>query len=196
MSKVLTFDLSEKGIKKVQKELEKIQERLKNDINIEFIRLSLEWIKNRAYKYLLASGHDLDLVNAINGSWKLNLNKISGTLINDYDKSAYVEFGVGEVGQEQPYSNQFATELHWEYNLPTYSKNYITGEWSFVIDNYDIVDIREKNITKKEEVDLGKTLITTRGNQGAMFMYNAIMDYANNMSIPAQLYRMSLEKFL
>jgi len=196
MSKVLTFDLSEKGIKKVQKELEKIQECLKNDINIEFIRLSLEWIKNRAYKYLLESGHDLDLVNAINGSWKLNLNKISGTLINDYDKSAYVEFGVGEVGQEQPYSNQFATELHWEYNLPTYSKNYMTGEWSFVIDNYDIVDIREKNITKKDEVDLGKTLITTRGNQGAMFMYNAIMDYANNMSIPAQLYRNALEKFL
>lgn len=196
MSKVLTFDLSEKGIKKVQDELKKIQEQLKNNINIEFIRLSLEWIKNRAYKYLLASGHDLDLVNAINGSWKVNLNKISGTLINDYDKSAYVEFGVGEVGQEQPYSNQFATELHWEYNLPTYSKNYMTGEWSFVIDNYDIVDIREKNITKKDKVDLGKTLITTRGNQGAMFMYNAIMDYANNMSIPAQLYRNALEKFL
>lgn len=196
MGKILKFDLSEKGIKKINREIDEIVKNLNNNVNIEFIRLSLEWIKDRASKYLLESGHDLDLINAINASWSESFTKTSGKLINDYEKAAYIEFGVGAVGEENSYPKQFATELHWEYNLPTNSKNYMTGEWTFVVDNYDIIDIRKENITKQEIAGLGKTAITTMGNQGAMFMYNAIMDYANNISIPGELYKKAVTKFL
>lgn len=196
MSRVINFDLSDKGIQNAQKEINDLIAKIQNQVNTEFISLSLDWIKNRAIQYLNSSGLDGNLVQEFQNRFVKQVFVRNGHLILDHEKGAYVEFGVGIEGGKNPYPNTFAKNLSWEYDVDSNFKSSSDRSWRFVLKAGEPLDIRQDKVTALHEKASGDIVYGTIGSQGVLFMYNAIMDYATNISIPGGLYETALNRII
>lgn len=196
MSKIIGFDLSDAGIQNAQKQINNIIKQIQKQVNTEFISLSLDWIKNRAIQYLNSSGLDAGIIQELQTRFVKQVFVRTGHLILDHEKGAYVEFGVGIEGSKSPYPNTFAKDLYWEYDVDSNFKSSKDRSWRFVLKSDQPLDIKQDKITAIAKKDNGDTVYKTTGSQGILFMYNAIMDYANNISIPGSLYETALNKII
>ena len=193
MDKTIEFNLSIKSIENAQKELRNFLDALKARVNKEFVQLSLEWIKKRAISYLIDSGLNSKIINEIRNSFITTIKNNSGTLELRHDKGAYIEFGVGIVGQGTNYPNKFS-DINWEYNVPSRYKRE-DNHWSFKLKSNEPLDMLESSVTGKKD-RIGRIHYSTTGQKGIMFMYNAIMDFANNGGIIESLYDQAMRNCL
>lgn len=192
MNKIVTFDLSEKGIVNAKKEIKNIIKTINKEVNTEFVSMCLDWIQNRAMYYLNASGGTgQTIINEIQQSFEKIVKVQTGKLVLNHEKGAYVEFGVGAKGDQEKHPK--ATELGWEYDVDSNAKYPLSRRWTFVLDNGEALNIKYEDIT---QLTSNKRVYETQGSSGVLFMYNAIMDFANNLEIPAQLYRSAWAKYI
>lgn len=194
MKKTISFDLSEESIKNAQKELNNILKKMQKQVNMEFISMSLDWIKNRAIEYLYISGLNANMVGQLANSFIKKIGVKSGSLILNDEKGTYIEFGVGIKGNEKGYPNDFA-KINWEYNVPSEAKAE-DGHWNFNLKSNEPLDMLRSSVEEKQNAKTGKIYYKTYGQQGVYFMYNAIMDYSNNISIVGQIYENAMKRIL
>ena len=197
MNKIVTFDLSEKGIVNAKKEIKNIIKAINKEVNTEFVSMCLDWIQNRAIQYLETSGLDSDMINALRENFVKKVFVNAGHLVVSHPQGAYIEFGVGQVGLQEPYPKaEFNQEINWEYDMDSDAKYPLSRRWTFVIKSNEPLDMLPQNAKLYKEKDNGNKVYISQGSQGVLFMYNAIMDFANNLEIPAQLYRSAWAKYL
>lgn len=196
MSKTINFDLSDKGIQNAQKQINNMIAKIQSQVNTEFISLSLDWIKNRAIQYLNSSGLDAGIIQELQTRFVKKVFVRTGHLILDHEKGAYIEFGVGIEGGKTPYPNTFSKDLYWEYDVDSKFKSSDDRSWKFVLKSNEPLDIKQDKISMVAIKNNGDIVYKTTGSQGILFMYNAIMDYANNISIPGSLYETALNKII
>lgn len=191
MKKTISFELSEKSITNAQKELNNILKKMQTQVNREFISMSLDWIKNKAIEYLYASGFGNSIIQQIRGSFSTTIKNNEGSLVVAHEKGAYVEFGVGKIAKQSPHPE--ASSLGWEYDVDSGYKSLTSRSWVFALDNDEVLNIRYEDTTQLSRT---KSVYMTQGSKGAFFMYNAIMDYANNISIVGKIYENAIQKVL
>ena len=99
------------------------------------------------------------------------------TLINEYQKAVYVEFGTGIVGEENPH--KMASSAGYEYNVDSPYKDE-QGRWTFYADLEEL-DLPIKgddraDITYFNEPNRNSTrmLIRTSGAPATMFVFTAV----------------------
>jgi len=187
----ITFDFSEKSVNAAIKQIKKLKTGLTTSVSDMFLQLSVEWIKKRAIFYLQVSKNDLSLMQEIANSFTVTaLSRYLYKLENTHEKGAFIEFGVGVVGQES--AHEEASAVSWQYNIPTEKKS-ADGSWTFYADIGTGIDVQDKN---REERIIGgenrpRLKIITRGNEPARFMYQAVIDYMHNGEYRA-IYKMAL----
>lgn len=189
----LSFDLSAKSVNAVIKKLKKDIELLQGSVNQEFIRLSLLWIRTKAIENLTASEIDNIIVDKILQGFEIEVHANYGKLINSESKAVYIEFGVGIEGAG---SHPAANTAGYEYNVPS-NKKHADGSWTFKRRIASGIDIKPENFEEAERA-YGNTvlIITTYGQKGELYLYNAVMDYANNPVIPQMLYKQAFNKYI
>ena len=166
------------GINQVINNLRKVRNAINNDINSLFITKSLEWIRDRAIEILntrLSNPANTFQTNVTDlSTWIIKqISKNSYILENTYENSASIEFGIGLVGQENPHN--WAEEAHYEYNLPSDSKD---ENGCFVFKD----KATGRTIGLKKELQNGKYVLVRyfSGYEGKSFLYNAFMEYQQN----------------
>lgn len=154
--------------------LKKQVKSLKEQFIPEYLQLSAEWIEQRANEILDASDIGANVKEYIKNGWLID--RISDThivLYNISKKSAYVEFGVGIVGQGEKHPN--ANNTGWEYNVKTQSKD-AQGGWLFGITEASELDIPRSAIIEQEYID-DELAIYTKGTKGVWYLFNAVEDF-------------------
>ena len=168
--------LTPESIKNAIKVLNKQKEILQKNIIPEFLELSVQWIRDKANENLQKSDIGKKVKSWIQHSWYIKSEQNRVILYNTSWKSAFVEFGVGIVGQATAHPNASSTD--WIYNIETEHKD-ASGGWIFPIDEEDKLDLPENAIVESTELDDG-LLIYTRGTKGVWYLFNAVEDYKLN----------------
>lgn len=170
----IKIDLNPKSIKNAIKILQKQKEILQEQIIPEYMEQAADWIKNRANDILRSSDIGVEVVQNIMSSW--HISRISNTKVLLYNmswKSAYVEFGVGIVGQEEKHPN--ADKTNYQYNVDSPYK-YSNGGWAFSVSDESKLDIPQEAIIEQSFGYNGLT-IYTRGTKGVWYLFNAVEDF-------------------
>lgn len=208
----LNVELSPKSIQEAIEKLKKARyQSTKGTLAKEYLEFACEWVINRANWYL--DNADLgDLVKLqIRNGWEYEVSLDGAKITNRTDKAVFVEFGVGIVGQGNPHPNAG----DYIYNKPhTYidkrtgklvSTKDENGMWYFWTNSNELdipktslEDIRGYDDFRGEQ---GKRIIVgTRGAEGVMYAYNAIVDAQNELKNPngvfAQEYKKLLERYV
>ena len=157
--KEINVELNKVSLERAIKELKYIRSTI-NIINQQFIDESLDWIIDRAIHYLNIRVHNFpNTANIQDGKyWHKNpilkeKNRIVYELRNDNEFSAYVEFGTGIVGMQNPH--QMAGEVDYKYDI----NNHGDKGWTFYNEN---VPLYLKGFT---------------GYEGKSFLYDSMWDY-------------------
>lgn len=174
----IDIELNSKSIKNAIKIIKNQKKIIAEQMIPEYLRRSAEWIKNRANEILNQSDIGVEIAQNISSSWYIeNISNNRIKLFNVSWKSAYVEFGVGIVGANQPHPN--ASNTNYEYNVETQYKN-LDGSWVFSVADHSELDIpRDAIIDQFYGVDSkGSTLtILTKGTKGVWYLFNAVEDF-------------------
>lgn len=171
----IDVELNPKSIKEAVKTLIKQRKILAEQAIPEFMLRAAEWIKLRANEILNGSDIGVQVVQNITSSWHIDaLSKSHIVLYNMSWKSAYVEFGVGIVGQSAPHPN--ASQTNYEYNVDSPYK-YSNGGWAFSVADQSELDIPKDAIIEQNYSSVYGLTIYTRGTQGVWYLFNALEDF-------------------
>lgn len=210
MSKKIVIELNNKSIENAIKQLKDYKSKVVKATN-EFLEFVSEWVIKKANIYIDASDIG-DLVKLeLRNSWDYTIKNGVATVSNNGSmvKNRYVvgedgnskiekqeipvailvEFGVGVVGQSNPHPN--ASVEGYKYNLPTIHKN-SDGMWYFWTNSNEldiplsaVEDIRGFDDFRGVGNEQGKRIVVgTRGTQGVMYAYNAIVDAQMDLQNP------------
>jgi hypothetical protein len=170
----ITVELNQKSIKNAIALLKAQQRVLSDQLMPEFMLRSAECIKNRANKILYSSDIGIDVVQDIASKWEINVvSKDHLILHNSSWKSAYVEFGVGIIGQSDKHPN--ADNTDYEYNVESSAK-FGQGYWQFNVSNQHELDIPQDAIIFQNYAN-DKLSVITQGTKGIWYLYNAVEDF-------------------
>ena len=170
----INIELNQKSIKEAIKILQKQKKVITEQAIPEYIQKSAEWIKNRANEILNGSDIGVEVVQNITSSWHIDIiSKSHIILYNMSWKSAYVEFGVGIVGQTDKHPN--ADKTGYEYNVES-GKKFGQGFWQFTVDDQSLLDIPKDAIIYQNYESNGLSIIT-QGTQGVWYLFNAVEDF-------------------
>lgn len=149
-----------KGINKIINNLKNIKNSA-NEIDTLFIKLSLEWIRDKANTLLDNNlSYEPNTFGTSIREWDIIINSNYGKLENRYENSASVEFGIGIVGKNNPTIH--AQDSSWQYGVGYNLRiNDDSLGWTF----------RDQN---------GKLWINFTGYEGKSFLYDALMEYKDN----------------
>ncbi len=173
--------VDKKSLNKVLEKIEEIKSLVQNQMLGDLLNDCCAAIVRRSNEklQLLDIGDNVKSEIAIN--WhteKISTNKIA--LINSSDKSVYVEFGVGIVGQENPH--EIADIAGYKYNMPSEYKHagnyHDENTWRFKKKSKNDIDLQDGYYEEWMTKD-GSLKIITRGSPSTMFVYNSVMDFAN-----------------
>jgi hypothetical protein len=196
--KKLVVELNTKSIEQTINYLKHLRKNIKKMMD-EFLEFACLWVIDRANNYVaMADLGDLVKLDIRNG-WEYNIVNGVATIRNTTSKAVFVEFGVGIVGQGQPHPN--ASVEGYEYNIQkTYTdKNGIVrstkdenGMWYFWTNHNEldlplsaVEDIRGHDDFRGVKNEKGKRIVVgTRGAQGVMYAYNAIVDAKMDLQNP------------
>ena len=170
----IKVELNQKSIKEAIKQLE-AQKKVLTDVAIpEYLNKSAEWIRERANTILSLADIGDDVKSKISSRW--DIKKISSNhivLFNSYYKAAYVEFGVGIIGQTSKHPN--ADVAGYEYNVESEHK-FGQGYWRFEVSDVSRIDIPEKAIIYQSQEEDGLSIVT-QGTEGVWYLFNAVEDF-------------------
>ena len=177
--KKITIGLNKKDIEIAKKYILRLKKQIPKMQN-EFLENVAQWLINRANMYLNHSDIGENVKNDIINGWEYNFTANGIKIINKSQKSVFVEFGVGVVGQSQ--SHPQASEEGYEYNVDSYYKDRKgTGTWVFKssLENLDLPRDNVEFAYNESETDYA---IVTRGATGVWYAYNAIVDARMELS--------------
>ena len=159
---MINLSLSKNSINAVKNKFINIKKNMPK-VNYYFMRVSCRWISKEANTILDNSINFQEINTAIRTSWSIqpeSANKVR--LVNTDDVSAYVEFGTGQVGEQNPHVA--SSNANYRYNVPSSKKkeNKLTGEinWTFKLPNGNY--------------------ITFNGYVGKAFLYKAFRKYVDS----------------
>ena len=169
--------LNKKSIKNAIKQLNAIKKTVPT-MQQEFILSVAHWVTNKANEYIDLSDIGYLVKDEIKGGWEYEFTANGVKIVNRTQKSVFVEFGVGIVGQSQAHPN--ATQEGYEYNQESPYKTE-DGTWYFWTNSNELdlplsamTDIRGYDDHRGKK---GKRIIFgTRGAKGVWYAYNAIVD--------------------
>lgn len=174
----ITFDFSTKSIQNAIDTFKAQKKVLTDSIVPKFLERCVEWIKKEANITLNRSDIGFTIVENITSSWHiLKPTKSSIVLYNSSWKSAYVEFGVGIIGQTEQHPN--ASTANYKYNVDSPHK-FGQGMWQFAVDDPSMLDIPQEAIITESYNDEGDLLIITQGTKGVWYLYNALADFRSS----------------
>jgi hypothetical protein len=172
----VVFDLSVKSINEAIKEIKKVSKDVKT-ANMELICQRIIELANLRLDVL--TDLDQSIKDGIKQGWQIPA--ISGdmaTITNSNNKAVYIEFGVGAVAEATPHPD--ADFAKYRYDVDSRYKQ-SDRSWQFKVKGEDPVDLRSKNYTLKP-MSRGQTLVvTTRGNEPGLFLYNAVLDFVEEL---------------
>jgi hypothetical protein len=176
--KKITFDFSTSSIQNAIKTLEAQKKVLTDTLVPKFLERCAQWIEDRANEILDISDIGYKVKSWITHSWHTaNPTKSSIVLYNSSWKSAFVEFGVGIIGQTEQHPN--ASTANYEYNVDSPHK-FGQGMWQFAVDDPSMLDIPQEAIITERYNDDGDLLIITQGTKGVWYLYNALVDFRSS----------------
>lgn len=185
----LNVELSPKSIQEAIKKLQFAKKQMKGNMMKDFLEDVCMWIINRANMYLDNSDIGEFVKADIKNGWEYEFTDDGAKLINRTEKAVFVEFGVGVIGETDPHPN--ASAEGYEYNVENPSKS-ADGSWSFFT-NTNELDLPTNallahnwyNDMRGRGGESGKRLfVMTRGTQGVMYAYNAVVDARNDLQNP------------
>jgi hypothetical protein len=201
----INVELSPKSIQEAIKKLQFAKKQMKGNMMKDFLEDVCMWIINRANMYLDNSDIGEFVKADIKNGWEYEFTDDGAKLINRTEKSVFVEFGVGVIGETDPHPN--ASAEGYEYNVQSESKS-ADGSWSFFA-NTNELDLPTNallshnwyNDMRGRGGESGKRLfVMTKGTQGVMYAYNAIVDARNDLQNPngelAQKWKALEEKYI
>lgn len=174
MSKKIVVELNRKSIQDAIKQLKNTKKIIQKQMMLEYMQRSAEWIRDRANDLVSLADIGENVKEAIKDYWFIE--KISDShivLYNISEKAAYVEFGVGIIGQSSQHPN--ANNAGYEYNVKSEYK-FGQGFWQFNVEDRSWLDIPEDAIVYQNVTNSGETIIT-QGTEGVWYLYNAVEDY-------------------
>lgn len=171
----INVDLNSNSIQNAINALRTAQKQLDREMPNDFLKTACEWIRERANANLESSTIGSGVKADIQSSWVIGApSNGTITMTNTADKAVYVEFGVGVVGAQNKHDN--ADETGYEYNVPSESKS-ANGRWVFASEDKTLIDLPIDSYKTKESKDKDFAWIITKGTKGAMYAYNAIVDF-------------------
>ena len=162
-----------KGLNNVINNLQKVKNAINKDVDIKFISLSLDWIKEKANSNLDKNSQHFWGSDARN--WTKKIYKTYGILENQDMNSASIEFGIGIKGNISGTIQDVARKEGWEYNVPTIYKDG-QGRWTFHDARRDM-------------------WVTINGYEGKSFLYDAFIEYMQN-KIWVTLYQQAFNEIM
>lgn len=171
----ITVELNRKSIREAIKTIKSQRKVLAEQMIPEYMQKSAEWIKNRANEILESSDIGVKVVQNIASSWHIDIISNSHLILYNMSwKAAYVEFGVGVVGQAEPHPN--ASQTNYEYNVDSPHK-YSDGGWAFSVPDQSELDIPKDAIIQQDYSSVYDLTIYTQGTQGVWYLFNAVEDF-------------------
>jgi phage major head subunit gpT-like protein len=189
--KKITVELNTESIKNAVELLKQRKKIISDTLIPEYLERTAEWIIAEADRILEASDIGDNVKQYIQNAWVID--KVSNSHIivkNLSQKSAYVEFGVGIIGQTAQHPN--ARNTGYEYNVDSPHK-YGQGFWQFKVENQSELDIPQDAIIDEHNSADGLSIIT-QGTQGVWFLFNAMQNY--KMSEKQRLWNELVNKYL
>lgn len=175
----ITVNLNQTSVRSAIAKLQKAKSQLPTMLN-ELLMQSCEALIVLANQNLEWVGIGDAVKEKIKLSWSYTVKNGVATLINEYQKAVYVEFGTGIVGEENPH--KMASSAGYEYNVDSPYKDE-QGRWTFYADLEEL-DLPIKgddraDITYFNEPNRNSTrmLIRTSGAPATMFVFNAILRF-------------------
>lgn len=181
---------TEKAIDKAIKQVEEYRKRFQNLIP-DFFERCAEKIISLANDRLSTVQISPTILDGIRNGWQTKkLDDKHFVLENTSDKSVYIEFGVGQVGAENPH--ELAGKEGYEYNVSntksgknTKWSNPYSGETQWYIsfrslDDIDIADTYYEPLTEPKYARRSRKYIRTSGQPATMFAFNAVQDFMDN----------------
>lgn len=170
----IEVQLNKKSIQNTIKWLQQQKKVISEKMLPEYIEKAVEWIENEADDLISKSDIGDNVKSYIQSSWLIE--RISPTHIKLYNISrhaAYVEFGVGIIGQTSKHPN--ATKAGYEYNVDSGYK-FGQGMWRFNIEDKSELDLPEDAIIYDNYTENGVDIIT-QGTQGVWYLFNAMENF-------------------
>lgn len=183
-NKKIIFNLSSQSLKQAVLSIEAYKNLL-IQVNAEFIRLSIEWLKIRASENIMRNYPDFasDFTSIITG----NL----GILQTTDEKMTYIEFGTGIVGANAPH--ELAEESNYQYDVNSHGEK----GWTFTYFMDTKLDVKESDIISRKAGNHSNMWeqIKTRGAEPERFMFNAFVDFYNKGKYK-EIYRQAYDKYM
>ena len=173
--------LNEKSIQEALTHLNKMKEQLPLMKKELYERCCLQIQELATYNI---SNIDIgsDVFSQITSNWHILSTENGAILWNNSDKSVYVEFGTGIVGEQSPHPNANITNPAYEYNIPTRHKRagkyHDENTWRFYKNDLDEVDL-QYGYYETWYTDSDTIKIITRGSPATLFVFNAIEQFKN-----------------
>lgn len=169
----IIIELNQKSIEEAKKQLlyvKKILPKMQKD----FLEDVAMWLIKRANLYLNISDIGEEVKFDIRNGWEYDFTPTGIKITNRTEKSVFVEFGVGIVGQSQAHPN--AKQEGYKYNVKSYYKDKEgTGTWVFQ-SSLENLDLPQKNVEFAYNKSGSDYAIVTRGAKGVWYAYNAVVD--------------------
>ena len=183
----------ENAISKMQEVKSILQKGIPQKELFEYI---FSFFLERANFYLYQSQIGMAVKERIKSSWDCEITGKSLKIVNHYEKSVYVEFGVGIVGKANQHEK--AQAAGYEYDVPSPYKG-LDGSWTFRSRDLSEMDLPMSDVTLTQKGD-GGYWVTTLGTKGVMYAYNALMDVSmdlqNKNGVIATAWKQILRRYL
>lgn len=160
--------------KSIDKALKKIEEYRKQIVNFipNFFQACADKIIELANNNLDNTDYYADVKEEIKSHWQpIRKEKNSYILENTSEKSVYVEFGVGMVGEVSPHKN--AEEAGYEYDVNAHGNK----GWSFIVWYDDMIDLPKGSYKFGYNKKNDYFIVRTKGAPSTMFVYQALQDF-------------------
>lgn len=155
-NRLINVNMSQYSVSKAAKTLEKLRDGIKN-INTDVIQRSLEWLRDKAIEELKRNYPERERRqkrDEIIAAFVIENNGSYGRLANEHEEVAYIEFGIGIIGEN---THPIAKREGYEYNVPSDAKD------------------NAFNKTGLNDAWFYKGL--TQGNAASRFMFNAYTEF-------------------
>lgn len=190
---IINVNLFDKeSIKKAVNQVEDLKLKVAK-INEEFIKESVNWIKQRANYYLDKSSHFQNTTD-IREKWEINIllndgkGNLNYELVNKSEFAVLVEFGTGKVGRKSAHPKARATGYQYGKKKWTFIRDIQSKE--FVVNSLSVYKDAHKQNPQRYVL-----FRDFNGYKGKAFLYNAIFDYFDIYEF-AYIYDMIYHKYI
>lgn len=169
----ITVGLSPKSIDKAIKQVEWYRKHFVRLIPKMLSRFA-DRVAELANEKIEGFDYDAETIAGIKSGWVKEDSEggLLVTLSNTYEKAVYIEFGVGQVGEQSPHKS--AEEAGYDYDRNAHGNK----GWAFQSKEGSPVDLQRKDY-KVFYKNNSEFWIRTRGSGSTMFLYNAAMDFVD-----------------